>query len=430
MWRRVGMLIKFSNLSIRNKLTVLLGASAAIALCISSVMTVYYTVITQKEESLRHLRQISDFGSENLTAALAFRDAKSAAKTLGSLRANPHILAAVIHDEESQRFSDYVSPRMSPDKVKDYLSVLSKAASVNRQQLFEQGKGTEAITFEYMYVISPITFEGKTIGTLSIVSDNLALQNMIAHYIGMQTLISLITLIIIVLISVRMQKVFTEPILHMIAVIREISETKDYSVSVDSRQNDEFKDLYAHFNAMIAEIRERDNRLNRLATSDPLTGLANRRHAMDVMEIMVVRAHRRREYFGVIALDIDYFKRINDTLGHPIGDIVLREVANVLAHAAREYDLVARIGGEEFLVLCDNSDQETTRIIAERMRASVENAVIHYEDKNSLQVTISAGVYSMVPLSEDIDIPLKIADRALYRAKEAGRNRVEVGEGT
>ncbi len=422
-------MIKFSNLSIRLKLIVLLGASAAIALSISSVMTLYYTFNTQREESLRDLRQISEISSENLTAALAFHDDASAAKTLGSLRINPHVLAAIIHDDEAHRFSGYVSSSAAPSMVAGYLSGLSVIAKANRQQLFEHRRGIEAIVFDYMYAITPIIFEGRTLGTLTVVSDNRVLKSKIVHHLFMQTLISLITLAVIILISIRLQKVFTTPIFHMIAAIHKISETKNYSVSVDSLQNDEFKDLYAHFNAMIAEIRDRDDRLIGLATTDPLTGLANRRHAMEVMETMVIRAHRRREPFGIVALDIDYFKRINDALGHPIGDIVLKEVANILKRTAREYDLVARTGGEEFLVLCDNSEQETTRIIAERMRAGIESAAIRYDDENTLQVTVSAGVYSTVPASEDINELLKIVDRALYHAKEAGRNRVEIGVG-
>ena len=421
-------MIKFSNLSIRHKLTVLLGASAAIALLISSVLTVYYTFTTQKEESLWHLRQISDIGSENITAALAFRDDASATKMLAALRANPHILAAIIHDDEARRFSGYVSSTASPSMVESYLSELAIIASANRLQLFEHKQAVNGIVFEYMYAIVPIIFQGKTIGTLTIVSDNQALKSSIIDYVAMQVLISVATLAIIILISIRLQKVFTSPILHMISAIREISETKNYSVSVDSRQNDEFKDLYSHFNTMIAEIRERDDRLIRLSTTDPLTGLANRRHAMEVMETLVIRANRRKEPFGVVAIDVDHFKRVNDTLGHPVGDAVLRGVADILARAAREYDLVARFGGEEFLILCDNSDLKTTRMIAERMRTDIECAVISYDNEKTIQVTISAGVCSTVPSSDGIDALLKVADQALYRAKEMGRNRVEIGD--
>ena len=421
---------KFRDLSIRLKLVVLLGASAAIALMISAVMSLTLTFVTQRDESLRHLQQVSDIASDNLTAALAFSDSASAARLLGSLRADGQILAAIIHDDEARSFSAYMSPAAEQEALKHYLSRLEHLAAEKRTQLFDQRRGVESIDFNYMFAITPIAFDGKVIGTLTIVSDNHSLKRKLAYYFAMQTVISVLTLVIIAFISVRLQQIFTSPIFYIIDVIRKIAETKNYAVSVETVQNDEFKVLYTHFNDMIAEIRNRDFMLSRLATTDPLTGLANRRHAMEVMQTMVTRARRKKEHFGLAMFDIDRFKRINDQFGHPVGDIVLKEVAAILSRTAREYDLVARIGGEEFLVLCDNSDVEATCMIAERMRQAIENVVIRYADEKTLQVTASAGVYAAVPSSEDLDAPLNRVDGALYKAKESGRNKVMVWEKT
>lgn len=415
---------KFRDLSIRLKLVVLLGASAAIALMISAVMSSTLTFVTQRDESLRHLHQVSAIASDNLTAALAFSDSASAARLLGSLRADPQILVAIIHDDEARSLSAYMSPAAEQAAVKLYLSGLERLSAENRTRLFDQRQSVESIDFNYMFAITPIAFEGKVIGTLTIVSDNQLLKRKLAYYFVMQTMISVLTLVIIAFISIRLQRIFTSPIFYIIDVIRKIAETKNYTVSVDAIQNDEFKELYTHFNHMIAEIHDRDVLLSRLATTDPLTGLANRRQAMHVMQTMVTRARRKQEHFGLVMFDIDHFKRINDQFGHPVGDIVLKEVASILSKAAREYDLVARIGGEEFLLLCDNSDLEATQIIAERMRLAIESAVILYGDGKVLKLTASAGVYAAVPPSEDLDVPLINVDAALYRAKESGRNQV------
>jgi diguanylate cyclase (GGDEF)-like protein len=423
-------MIKFRDLSIRLKLVVLLGASAAIALSISAVMSLTLTFVTQRSESLLHLQQISDIASENLTAALAFNDGASAARLLGSLRANGQIQAAIIHDERGTEFGVYLSPTAEQNKLAQYLAELKRLSADKRDQFFDQNKGLESIDLDYMYAITPITFEGKVLGTLTLVSDNLALKQKITYFIVMQALISVATLVIIGFISIRLQRVFTTPIFRIIDVIRQIAETKNYAVSIDTAHNDEFRVLYTDFNAMIDEIRERDAQLIRLATTDPLTGLANRRHAMEVMQTMVTRAFRKGESFGLAVFDVDFFKKINDQYGHPVGDIVLREVASRMAHLARDYELVARIGGEEFLVLCDNSDLETTHAIAERMRAEVEKTVIYYDATRTLSVTVSAGVYAAVPLTEETDPLLKIADDALYHAKKSGRNRVSTGART
>jgi len=327
--------MKFSNFSIRTKLIVLLGATSAMALLISAVMSLSLTFVTQRNESMRHLQQISDIARENLTAALAFRDGASAARMLGSLSTNPRILAAIIHDDEAQQFSAYMAPAANQKALTLQLAEVSKLAKQQHQQLFEQRLGLESIEFDYMYAVSPIVFEGKTLGTLTLLSDNQALKERVSYFVVMQVLISLLTLFIIVLISIRQQKIFTAPIFHIIDAMRQIAQTKNYTVSAETIQNDEFKVLYRHFNDMIAEIRERDALLSRLATTDPLTGLANRRYAMEVLQTLVTRALRKQEFFGLIMFDIDYFKRINDQFGHPVGDVVLKEVAAILSHAAR-----------------------------------------------------------------------------------------------
>lgn len=421
---------RFRDLSIRYKLTVLLGASAAIALLISVALSLALAFVTQRSESLRQLQQISNIASDNLTAALAFRDGASAERLLGSLHVTPNILLAIIHDEEGLPFGVYPTGSSKNPMATQFLIQLPHLLKENHARLFAQQKELRAIELHFMYAITPIRFDGKTIGTLTLLSDTQDLKQKLIYYLAMQGAISLATLVIIAFISVRLQRVFTAPIVSIIEVIRTIARTKNYAVTVKAVQNDEFKVLYTHFNGMIAEIQERDARLCRLATTDVLTGLANRRHAMEELQTLVTRAQRKCEFFGLVMFDVDHFKHINDHYGHPVGDIVLKEVAAILSHLAREYDLVARIGGEEFLVLCDNSDQEVSCAIAERMRQGIESAVIAYADGKTLQVTVSAGVYASCPESEDTAAPLSRVDEALYHAKHSGRNRVCIWEPT
>jgi methyl-accepting chemotaxis protein len=227
--------------------------------------------VSVRDESLRHLQQISDIARDNLSATLAFRDSASATRMLGSLSTNPRILAAVIEDDGAQRFSEYVSPASPRAQTLDYLAQVSALSKSQHGQVLQQHEGVSSITWGYMFTVNPIVFDGQTIGTLTILSDNVELNERLGTYIVMQSLISVLTLVIIVFISIRLQRVFTTPIFHIIEVIRGIAQTKNYAVSVDTVQNDEFKALYGHFNDMIAEIRNRDATLSRLATTDPLT---------------------------------------------------------------------------------------------------------------------------------------------------------------
>jgi diguanylate cyclase (GGDEF)-like protein len=166
----------------------------------------------------------------------------------------------------------------------------------------------------------------------------------------------------------------------------------------------------------------------RLATIDGLTGLLNRRTLTTQLAARVREAQRYRRPLSLVLLDVDHFKKVNDTHGHPAGDAVLRGVAAVARAQARETDLVARYGGEELAVVLPETDAAGARTIAERLRAAVEGTS-HVTEQGSLRVTVSVGVATWPGGGQNPDELLTTADRALYRAKQTGRNRVESGPG-
>ncbi len=175
-----------------------------------------------------------------------------------------------------------------------------------------------------------------------------------------------------------------------------------------------------------AELAALNEKLQRMATTDELTGLYNRREAMSRLTEYWEMAQRRNQALSCIALDIDHFKRCNDTYGHDAGDIVLRETARVLRRGVRASESVFRIGGEEFLVLCPGATVDMARQAAERLRAMIEANQIEHNNKIH-KVTISGGIAEIQPDMNNSDELLKVADQALYDAKAAGRNRVMVG---
>jgi diguanylate cyclase (GGDEF)-like protein len=123
-------------------------------------------------------------------------------------------------------------------------------------------------------------------------------------------------------------------------------------------------------------------------------------------------------------LDIDHFKRVNDTHGHAAGDLVLAGVAKILAGLCRKEDMVFRYGGEEFCILCPGTDLRVAADVAERIRRAIGMGVFAYGDRK-LTVTVSIGIAALSPAHTDADALMKDADRALYRAKQKGRDRVE-----
>jgi two-component system, cell cycle response regulator len=160
----------------------------------------------------------------------------------------------------------------------------------------------------------------------------------------------------------------------------------------------------------------------RLATTDGLTGLSNHRTFQARLDESLLLAHRYGKRLSLLLADVDHFKSVNDTHGHPVGDLVLQGVAKVLRRSARDTDVVARYGGEEFAVVMPETDAAGAKVIAERIRKEVAAAVFETE-LGPLKVTLSLGV-STYPESADQKQPLiDRADQCLYFAKHHGRNR-------
>jgi diguanylate cyclase (GGDEF)-like protein len=166
------------------------------------------------------------------------------------------------------------------------------------------------------------------------------------------------------------------------------------------------------------------SRAHQLSMRDPLTGLYNRRYLEETMGRELPRARRLGESVGVIVLDLDHFKQLNDTYGHDAGDLVLERTGELLRAATRNSDIACRFGGEEFAVILPGATLLVARNRAEAIRASVEALRIEYEGHQLGPLTLSAGVASMPPHGQDWAYVLQQADRALYTAKQAGRNRV------
>jgi diguanylate cyclase (GGDEF)-like protein len=156
----------------------------------------------------------------------------------------------------------------------------------------------------------------------------------------------------------------------------------------------------------------------RLAASDSLTGLANRRELSSALVREAARTARTKEPLSLAVIDIDHFKEINDTFGHPAGDEVLRQVAAAMARNVRDVDLVARYGGEEFAIVLPNCASDGALAVVERVRAAVGSAA------TVTKVTVSAGIATSLGEETNGEGLMAAADGALYASKRAGRDRV------
>ena len=172
-------------------------------------------------------------------------------------------------------------------------------------------------------------------------------------------------------------------------------------------------------------LRVANLKLERLATLDSLTDTFNRRHFMDLLTSEINRHDRYGSDISILMLDIDFFKKVNDTYGHAAGDKALITVVKFIKNTLRETDSIGRLGGEEFAVLLPETNAQKAIILGERLREGIEDAVIEAENGEKFSITVSIGLYSEELgkhcLPEDM---LGMADKALYHAKKTGRNRV------
>ncbi|MGF7047758.1 diguanylate cyclase (GGDEF)-like protein/PAS domain S-box-containing protein [Paenibacillus sp. DS2015] len=182
--------------------------------------------------------------------------------------------------------------------------------------------------------------------------------------------------------------------------------------------NNKLELLHAEYEIKQQELINVNHQLETLATTDPLTGLKNRRFLQDSLLTNMALFQRTKLPFSLLMIDIDHFKCINDTYGHPVGDLVLTNLSKLLKAMSREIDIVARYGGEEFIIILPNTNQDKAILVAERYCSQTENA-----PWGDYKVTVSIGVTTISQEDTDQSL-LNKADQALYNSKHRGRNRV------
>lgn len=219
----------------------------------------------------------------------------------------------------------------------------------------------------------------------------------------------------------------TRPIRDLASATRKVTEGEMPVVPV--RRDDELGTLSKSFNMMVESIKRRDEALKELAITDGLTGLFNYRFFKGEMERVVKSSQRFARPMSLVMADVDFFKHYNDNNGHAQGDLALKAVAEVLLKNLREVDIPVRYGGEEFAVILPETRLDEALMIAERIRRKLEEEIIPYEElQPNGSLTLSIGVAELWEGADVSDL-VKAADKALYRAKALGRNRVcEAGE--
>jgi len=241
------------------------------------------------------------------------------------------------------------------------------------------------------------------------------------------TLLTLLVLVLVVgAIAYTLGRLIVRPLEQLTQGAGEVA-AGNLDVDLPVRGGGEVAYLTQMFNEMVTRIRAAHDKLERLSETDGLTGLANRRHLMEALDVEEKRGTRYGHAFSLLMIDVDHFKKYNDTYGHQAGDVALARVGTVLKESIRDVDRAGRYGGEEFAVVLPETPLAAALVVAERIRARMEGEKLPVKSGEA-SVTLSIGVAERPTHAATAAEIVAVADAALYDAKEEGRNKVMKGK--
>jgi diguanylate cyclase (GGDEF)-like protein len=448
---RASLSLLVRRLPIRQKIVLVAVLASTVALLLTLVSFVAYELREYGTTRDHALQTVGRVIADNSTAAVAFDDARSAARTLAALHSEQHVVSACVHDVSGRHLGDYYRDGSANVCTRD-------AGRVG-------GLGGDAIRE------LPIELEGQQIGTLYLRAERVDLAGRLAYYLSIFGVVSLASLALAVLFARRLEQLISQPILGLVEAARRVSR-RDYSVRAPQESSDEIGLLVRSFNRMLDAIQRRDRQLEAhrdkldgevrrrtarleevvdrlksevqqrkqaeerfryVAYHDVLTALPNRQLLRERLELAMRTARRERHRVALLFLDLDRFKEINDSLGHAVGDTLLKQVAERLIGCVRgsdgvtrmgrpdDHSTVSRQGGDEFTVLLSriNGINDISRI-ASRVLTSLQEPF----QLNGQEIVIGAsiGIATFPDDGTDAETLLKHADAAMYYAKASGRN--------
>lgn len=409
----------FASLSLRAKL--LSVNLVVVAAALTSMMLM--EAGSERKEAERLLlddtRTQAQIVGEAAGAALVFNDRRGAEEILRAMRLSPHVREATLFVSDRSRLASFHRPGGIP---------LPPVEGLGEAGEYRFG---DAI----LDVSLPIRLDNEVVGYVLLRVDLETVEARLRAAAVASGGGAVLALVVAYLLSQHLREVVAGPILRLAQVTREISAQGDYSRRAVIEGKDEVATLARDFNSMIEQIERRnlaliheleqrrkaEARLDHLAHFDPLTGLPNRRHFHNRIEAAVNLSARFDEKVSLMFIDLDNFKYVNDTLGHDVGDELLRHVARTLHATLRANDIICRLGGDEFAVIIDGVvDDQLLAGVATKLIAALARPILLGEQ--SVQVGCSIGIARCPIDCADAETLLRAADAAMYDAKGSGKN--------
>jgi len=385
-----ALLLAVGNVQMTGQRAALVDEKAEKFESLSRVLALTYTPVADKSDFARYKRFTSQFlNADRDISYVIISDARG------------RVLFADSREIEPHRYKSFVG--RNADKIMGIMGSLNSGPEtmrINVRAMVNKGRpGTITVAFgSRSFAAATEALEAKLLSTFAL-----------AFLCGLMGAILLATAI-------------TRPLKRLITAARAV-EGGNFDVTVPSSSHDEIGELADSFNKMVAGLKQSTEKLIERANTDSLTGLYNHRYFQERVRSEMKRAERYNRPMSVIMMDIDHFKNLNDTHGHPVGDTVLQELASVLlAESRRDIDIVTRYGGEEFAVVLPETEVEGAQAVGERVRLGIQRHVFLGKDGETMPVTVSLGVAQYPIHSAEPEGLIMAADLAMYQSKSMGRN--------
>ena len=396
--------------SLRANIVTVVVLASSLAVCVFTLMMSYVNTRSSIAQLDSRLATLADVIGQNSTAALDFSDRKAAAEVLGALRREPQAVSACLYDTQGSLFSEYQRDA----------GVVPCPRNAGMRQNF--GGETRSVT-------RSVHRATDFVGSIQVTADLHDLKYRNRRMVMIAMALGLLSLIMAGCAGALLQRRISKPVVQLAAAMNQVTADGTFEARVNVEGAEEIAQLAAGFNQMIVELerrnqltREAESRLVEQARTDSLTGLPNRRYLGERLAQELARVQREKWMIGLLYIDLDGFKLVNDSLGHSVGDLLLREVGKRLKSRIRLTDTLARVGGDEFTVILTGLESEKDATVAANgLIQSLSRPFVI--EGTEITVGASIGISTRRPSGMDDHDLLKQADSAMYAAKRSGKNR-------
>ncbi len=396
-------IFNISKTSIQRKLVIIITSISLVTLLLAASLFTLFQLREYRQSMLDNMTSLARITAENVQASIMFDNVEDADKVLAEFKNDPRIVAAAIYTVEKKVFSSF---RPTDEVVPD----ISNFHLQDNKYRFEGGR---------LHLYQPMSFQSgdEPIGYIYLIVSLESVYQQLSQNILVTIIIVLLSLLFTIILTSRLQKIISAPILELSRTTNTIKNEKDYTIRVEQDDYLEIEQLSDGFNSMLEEIQKRDENLQRLATYDSLTGIANRKYFTDILNQAIARGTRNSQRHAILFMDLDRFKHINDSFGHSVGDELIVQVACRLETIFRDEDTIARFGGDEFTFLCEDiKTSHQVRDVAERITEVLREPFLLHDHRVVISPSIGIAIFPDHGKSaEDL---IKKSDTAMYRAKK------------